>query len=154
MTKNQHFQTFWGIRILAYRYYCKIHRWWLVRVYGMDIGEHVRISRRAVLDYSVNPRGMHIGDNTLIAGNVIVMSHDLLRNIKTDTYIGKNCFIGNASVILPGVKIGNHVVVGAGSIVTKDIPDGCMVVGNPARIVREGIKVSDGSQLVNNGNKV
>ena len=120
----------------------------------MDIGYHVRISRRAVLDYSVNPKGMHIGNNTLIAGNVIVMSHDLLRNIKTDTYIGNNCFIGNASVILPGVKIGNHVVVGAGSIVTKDIPDGCMVVGNPARIVREGIIISDSSQIVNNGYKV
>lgn len=97
---------------------------------------------------------MHIGDNTLIAGNVIVMSHDLLRNIKADTYIGKNCFIGYASIILPGVKIGNNVVVGAGSIVTKDIPDGCMVVGNPARIIRRGIVVGNGSQIVDNGYKV
>jgi acetyltransferase-like isoleucine patch superfamily enzyme len=120
----------------------------------MDIGQNVRISRRAVLDYSVNPQGMHIGDNTLIAGKVIVMSHDLLRNMKVDTYIGKNCFIGNASVILPGVRIGNNVAVGAGSIVTKDIPDGCMVVGNPARIVREGIIINDHAQLVNYGSKV
>lgn len=142
------------IRKLAYRYYCKMHRWWLVKIYGMDIGTNVKISRRAVLDYSVNPKGMHIGDNTFITGNVIVMSHDWLMDVKKDTFIGKNCFIGNASVILPGVKIGDYVVVGAGSIVTKDIPDGCMVVGNPARIIRKGILISDKGQLIDNGNKV
>lgn len=142
-----------AIRKNLYRLSCKFQRWRLIHIYGMDIGKNVRISRRAVLDYSVNPRGIHIGDNTLIAGKVIVMSHDLLRNMKVDTYIGRNCFIGNASVILPGVKIGDSVVVGAGSIVTKDIADGCMVVGNPAHVIRKGIVVSNDAHLIDKGYK-
>ena len=137
-----------------YKFLCRTQRWWLIHIYGMDIGRNVKISRRAVLDYSVNPKGIHIGNNTLIAGKVIVMSHDQLRGIKADTFIGNNCFIGNASVILPGVKIGNHVVVGAGSIVTKDIPDGCVVVGNPAKIIRKNVEISNNNRLVNNGIKV
>lgn len=143
-----------NIRIFIYRRFCEFQRFWLSKVYGMEIGKNVRISRRAVLDYSINPKGIHIGDNTFITGNVIVMSHDVLRQMKVDTYIGKNCFIGNGSIILPGVKIGNHVVVGAGSIVTGDIPDGSMVVGNPARIIRMGIKVSDKGVLLDYGIKV
>lgn len=61
--------------------------------------------------------------------------------MKADTYIGNNVIVGINSIILPGVKIGNHVVVGAGSVVTKDVPDHTIVAGNPARIIREGIRV-------------
>ena len=49
--------------------------------------------------------------------------------------IGKNCIIGNGVVIVPGVHIGDRAVVGAGAVVTKDIPEGMVVVGNPARII-------------------
>ena len=51
-------------------------------------------------------------------------------------------------MIMPGVKIGNHVYVGGGSIVTKDIPDHCLVAGNPARIIRKGTVISDRGQII------
>lgn len=52
-------------------------------------------------------------------------------------HIGKNCWIGANAVILPGITICDNVVVGAGSVVTKDLPDNVVAVGNPCRILRE-----------------
>ncbi len=54
-----------------------------------------------------------------------------------DVTIGDNVWIGGHTVILPGVKIGNGVVIGAGSVVTKSIPDCCIAAGNPARVIRK-----------------
>ena len=51
--------------------------------------------------------------------------------------IGNNCWIGNGVVILSGVTIGNGCIVGANSVITKNIPDECMVVGVPARIIKK-----------------
>ena len=52
-------------------------------------------------------------------------------------HIGKNCWIGAGAVILPGVTIGDNTVVGAGSVVTKDLPANVVAVGNPCRVMRE-----------------
>lgn len=52
-------------------------------------------------------------------------------------YIGKNCWIGAGVVILPGITIGDNVVIGAGSIVTKDLPSNVVAVGNPCKVLRE-----------------
>lgn len=123
-------------------------------VYGMDIGQNVKISRRAILDYSVNPRGIHIGDNSMVTGNVIILAHDHVRNYKANTYIGKNCFLGGGCIIMPGVKLGDSVIVGAGAVVTKDVPDNCIVAGNPARIIRKNIVLSDKVQIIYEGVKV
>lgn len=51
-----------------------------------------------------------------------MLAHDACRKLKKDVYIGNNCFIGSKAIILPGVKIDNEVIVGAGSVATKDIP--------------------------------
>lgn len=139
------------LRVWGYRKYCKINRWKLRIIYGMDIGHNVKVSRRAVLDYSKNPSGVHIGDNSLITGNVIILAHDHVRGIIADTYIGSNVFVGGGAIIMPGIRIGNHVVVGAGSVVTKDVPDHSVVVGNPARIIRTGVYLNEKCQIVNNG---
>jgi acetyltransferase-like isoleucine patch superfamily enzyme len=120
----------------------------------MEIGDNVRISRRAVLDYSKNPKGIHIGSNSMIAGNVIILAHDHVRGLLTDTFLGEYVFVGGGSIIMPGVKIGNHVVVGAGSVVTKDIPDHSIAVGNPARVIRKGVVLSEDCQIINNGQRV
>ena len=116
----------------------------LRNVYKMDLGFGVRIAHKAHLDKSVNPTGVHIGDRTWVLNGVFVMAHDHCRSIKTDTYIGHDCVIGVNSIIMPGVKIGNEVVIGSGSVVTKDIPDNCIAVGNPAKVIKTNIHVYNG----------
>ena len=57
-------------------------------------------------------------------------------------------------MIMPGVTIGDHVYVGGGSVVTKSVPDHCIVAGNPARIVRKGTVISDMGQIIKSGERV
>lgn len=129
------------------------------RVLKMNIGANVVIARTALLDNKVNPRGIHIGDNTWILRDAMVLAHDQCRGENGrgklfDTYIGKNCVIGVRSVILPGVSIGDHCVVAAGSVVTKNIPPHSIAAGNPAKIIKTGIIVNDRGQIVDNGEKI
>lgn len=109
------------------------------RLYKMDIGLGTRISYRAYLDKTINPKGIHIGAYTEITGGCSILTHDACRNLKGDVYIGDNCFIGIRSIILPNVRIGNNCIIGAGSVVTKDIPDNCIAAGNPAGIIKTNI---------------
>ena len=135
-------------RSFLYMNYTKVYPWYLRTFYGMTIGEDTIISRRSNLDRNINPQGIHIGSHTLIAGTTI-LTHDACRQLKADVYIGDYCFIAGAGgVILPGVHIGNHVIVGAGSVVTKDVPDNCIVAGNPARIIRQGIRTGRHGVLI------
>jgi acetyltransferase-like isoleucine patch superfamily enzyme len=84
-----------------------------------------------------------IGKGTYIAPNVgiITANHDI-DNLDShlpgkDVILGKKCWIGMNSVILPGVELGDHTIVGAGSVVTKSFPEGnCVIAGNPAKIIR------------------
>lgn len=85
-----------------------------------------------------------IGSGTWIARNVgIITSNHDITNLERhqpgkDVVIGKNCWIGMNSVILPGVELGDHTVVGAGSVVTKSFDEGyCVIGGNPARKIRD-----------------
>lgn len=84
-----------------------------------------------------------IGKGTWIAGNVgIITANHTVKNLELHDspkpiIIGKKCWIGMNSVILPGVVLGDNTIVGAGSIVTKSFPKGnCVVAGNPARIIK------------------
>lgn len=138
------------IRRWLYNFFCNYYHWKLTKVYGMEIGRNVRISRKADLDFTVNPRGIHIGDNTYVTGGVIIMTHDHVRSLITDTYIGQNCFLGANCIILPGIKVGDHVVVGTGSVVTHDVPSHSIVVGNPAKIIKTGVTLKDNGQIVTN----
>lgn len=110
-----------------------------LRRLGMKIGSDTQISLKAHLD-KTNPRGIHIGNGTLVAFGAVILSHDLARVLHTDTYVGANCFIGARAIVLPGVHIGDNCVVAAGSVVTHDMPSGCIVGGNPARVIKSGIK--------------
>ena len=116
-----------------------LRRLYLVRVWGMEIGEGTEISFSAKLD-KTNPRGIHIGAHTRVTFGVAILSHDFLNWVHMDTRIGSYCFIGARSIILPGVTIGDHCVVAAGSVVNRDVPANSMVAGNPAKIVKENIQ--------------
>lgn len=133
-----------SIRSKLWNILSDIYPTYLRKIYGMDIGKGVRISYKARLDKSINPKGIHIGDNTWILAGAYVLAHDHCRSLRVDTYVGENCVIGINSIIMPGVKIGDEVVVGSGAVVTKDVPSNCIVVGNPAHMIKQDIRVQKG----------
>jgi acetyltransferase-like isoleucine patch superfamily enzyme len=110
-----------------------------LRRLGMDIHPDTQISLKAHLDRT-NPRGIHIGEGTLVAFGAVILSHDLARVIHTDTYIGKNCFIGAHAIVLPGIRVGDNSIVATGSVVTRDVASNTLVGGNPARVIRTNIR--------------
>lgn len=124
--------------------FTQIYPAWLRWRYGMHIGNNCRISWKAHLDKSVNPRGIYIGDNTWILSEAMILAHDHCRSLMADTHIGNNCIIGVRSIILPGLSIGNQSIVGGGSVVTKDVPPNAIVAGNPARIIKADVYVRNG----------
>ncbi len=87
-----------------------------------------------------NPYYLHIGNNVTITG-ARILTHDasLKKTIgysKTGkVHIGNDVFIGVGSIILPNTMIGNRVIIGAGCVVAKNIPDNCVVIGNPCQIL-------------------
>ena len=87
--------------------------------------------------------GITIGKNVRMGPGVMLISanHDLCdyeKHLPADPIvIGDNVWLGAGAKVLAGVQIGNHVVVGAGAVVTKDVPDNCLIAGIPARIVKE-----------------
>jgi len=125
----------------------------LARLKGYDIHPSVILERHLHLD-RLYPQGVHIGENCLIASGVTILSHDHCKRVDNlpllaDVYIGRNCFIAVGAMIMPGVRIGDEVVVGAGAVVAKDVPSNVIVAGNPARIIREKVKMNEKAELIN-----
>ncbi|MBF9036667.1 acyltransferase [Rhodobacterales bacterium HKCCE2091] len=119
----------------------------LVRIWGMDIHPTAQMSLSAKFDKTF-PVGVHLGEKSYIAFESRILCHDRTRGLYLHTRIGKNCFIGGRSLIMPGVEIGDNCVIGAGSIVTKSIPPRCIAAGNPARVLRENIEVGEYGRFV------
>lgn len=149
MTKGKNFV----IRLFIATILRKI-RAFMLRLKGYDIAYSTIIEGTVRLD-KLFPKGVHIGENTLVAGGALILSHDHCKRVGNnqpylvDTYIGKNCFIAVNAIVLPGVTIGDEVIVGAGAVVTKNIPSNCIVAGNPAKVIRSGIKMNDFAALEN-----
>ena len=129
----------------------KIARAW--RMMLLHAKGYTNISKDTVIESNVgldklNPKGIHIGSGCLVASGTIILAHEhIFRKpdgsyYMKDTYIGENSFIGVRSLICPGVHIGNQCVIGGGSVVTKDIPDHCIAVGVPAKVIKTGIKMN------------
>jgi acetyltransferase-like isoleucine patch superfamily enzyme len=124
-----------GVRRLLMR-----ARWiYFVRGFGMNIDPSAWFSLKVTFDRT-HPSGIHVGPESYIAFGAVILSHDMTRGIYADTRIGARCFIGAHSIILPGVTVGDGSIVGAGSVVTGDVPPATIVAGNPARVVRTGIR--------------
>ncbi|MGN1316991.1 MAG: sugar O-acetyltransferase [Acutalibacteraceae bacterium] len=94
----------------------------------------------------VDDTHIYVGDYTMFGPNVVVSTagHPILPELREKAYqynmpvhIGKNCWIGAGALIMPGVTIGDNTVIGAGSVVTKDIPPNVVAVGNPCKVLRE-----------------
>jgi len=128
--------------VLSYRHFI------FNRLYRMNISSSARISFRTYLD-KTHPKGIHIGDESYVASGAMILSHDFIKDIKTDTKIGGKCFIGANAIIMPGVIIGDSVIVGSGAVVTKDVPSGCVVAGNPARVIRDNIRTTKFGKMIN-----
>lgn len=122
----------------------------LRKVYGMQISPSARVSLRARLD-KTHPGGIVIGDESYVASGAVILAHDFCRGIDATTVIGKRCFIGTNAIVLPGVRIGDAVIVGAAAVVTRDVPAGSIVAGNPARVIRRGIRTDRYGRLVSEG---
>ncbi len=112
-------------------------------------GRYVHLGKNVYMNFGVtlvDDTHIYIGDYTMFGPNVTVATagHPILPELREKAYqynapvhIGKNCWIGTGAIILPGVTIGDDTVIGAGSVVTKDIPMGVVAVGNPCRVLRE-----------------
>ena len=112
---------------------------WLIRN-GMKVGNHFHRGSRCFIDPS-HCFLISIGNNVTMSIGVTVLAHDAsTEKLLGYTRIGQvnikdNVFIGANSIILPRVTIGNNSIIGAGSVVTHDIPDNVVAAGNPARII-------------------
>lgn len=89
----------------------------------------------------VADKGVFIGNDVTIGANTLIGDRDdhpeILHTSPKPIYIGNNVFIGMNCMIMKGVTIGDNAIIGAGSIVTKDIPANCVAVGNPCKIIRK-----------------
>ena len=114
-----------------------------------DYGFHIEVGENFFANYNctiIDVAKVKIGDNCQLAPNVAIYTagHPVHPDSRNSLYeygigvtIGDNVWIGGNTVILPGVHIGSNTVIGAGSVVTKDIPDWVIAAGNPCKVIRE-----------------
>lgn len=114
-----------------------------------DYGSHIEVGKNFFANYNctiIDVAKVKIGDNCQFAPNVSIYTaghplHPVSRNSLYEygisVTVGDNVWIGGNTVIMPGVRIGSNTVIGAGSVVTKDIPDWVVAAGNPCRVIRQ-----------------
>mgnify|MGYP000851884237 FL=1 len=123
------------IEICRYLPIVKLKHWIYRKFLKMNIGAETAFAFKVVPDL-LYPEYITIGKNCVIGYNTTILTHEfLVDEFKTGpVHIGDNTLIGANVTILPGVTIGNNVKVGAGAVVSKDIPDNTLAYGNPIRI--------------------
>ena len=111
-------------------------------------GKHVHFGHHIYANFNltlVDDTHIYIGDYTLIGPNVTLATagHPILPELRLrglqynmPIRIGKNCWLGAGVTVLPGITIGDNTVVGAGSLVTRDLPANVVAVGSPCRVIR------------------
>lgn len=118
-----------------------------LRLNGIQVGKGCRFYRPSSMNIDITrPILLEIGSYVKITSGVVILAHDYSRSVLRRAYgevvgearktiIGDNVFIGMNAVILSGAKIGNDVIVGAGSVVSGIIPSGSVVAGNPGKVI-------------------
>ena len=113
-----------------------------------DYGTHIHVGKNFFANYNctiIDVAPVTIGDYCQMAPNVAIYTagHPVYPETRNSAYeygievtIGDNVWIGGNTVILPGVHIGSNSVIGAGSVVTRDIPEWVVAAGNPCRVIR------------------
>ena len=122
---------------------------WINPPFYCDYGFNIEVGRNFFANYNctmLDVAKITIGDNCFMASNVAVYTagHPIHPDSRNSMYeygipvtIGDNVWIGGNTVICPGVTIGSNCVIGAGSVVTRDIPDWSVAAGNPCRVIRK-----------------
>ena len=90
---------------------------------------------------------IEVGRETLVAFKTLIIARDFLTGDIRPVRIGRRCFIGGGSVILPGVTIGDECVIGGGAVVFENVPARSIAGGNPARVLRRDIEVGSFGRL-------
>ena len=104
------------------------------KIWRCDIGRGTYAHPTALLDRTW-PVGLHIGEECFIDEHAVILTHDYTRGLLVDTRIGDRCRIGARALIMPGITIGNDCHVHPGAMVNRDMPEGTVAVGNPAKIM-------------------
>ncbi|MBQ2954932.1 MAG: sugar O-acetyltransferase [Clostridia bacterium] len=111
-------------------------------------GHHTHLGNNVYANFNltlVDDTHIYIGDSTMLGPNVVLATggHPVLPELREQgmqfnmpIHIGRNCWLGAGVIVLPGVTIGDNSVIGAGSVVTRDIPANVVAVGNPCRVMR------------------
>ena len=112
-----------------------------------DCGRNIHLEKNVFINsgcHFQDQGGIFIGEGTFIGHNVILatLNHDMNPYTRANIYpkpihIGKRVWIGSGAIVLPGVTIGDNSVIGAGSVVTKDVPADCVYGGNPAKFIKK-----------------
>ncbi|MFF2482465.1 acyltransferase [Paenibacillus sp. NPDC058071] len=130
-------RNFIFIQIARYCPILPMKNWIYRNVLGMKVGRHTAFALMVMVDVFF-PERIEVGDNSIIGYNTTILAHEyLIREYRLgDVRIGSNVMIGANTTILPGVTIGDHAVVAAGSLVHKDVPPYAFVGGNPMREIK------------------
>ena len=121
---------------------------WMQPPFFCDYGSNILLGERVFFNFNcvvLDVALVRIGDYTLFGPSVQIytathpLNHELRRKqeFAKPIEIGSDVWVGGAAIICPGVKIGSRSVIGAGSVVTRDIPEGVFAAGNPCRVIRE-----------------